>query len=478
MGQEIASSHFQHSDFDEFLKRLREETSILESWFRNGCFAHSEHTGGLELEAWLVDKQGFPLPLNRKFLERLGNPLVVPELASFNVEFNSHPERLSGSGLRRLLNELEDNWRQADAVAAELGAQLLMIGTLPTLKRTMLTLQQMSALERYRALNEQILQMRGGAPLQLDIQGKDRILLQHDDVMLESATTSLQIHLQVSLPEAAAAFNLSKIISAPMVAVCANSPFLFGHDLWAETRIPVFEQAVSVGGSDYSKRVTFGIRYAESSVMECFHANLERYPVILPMLHDEAPERLCHLRLHNGSIWRWTRPLIGFENDGDKAHIRIEHRGVPAGPTIIDSIANIAFFFGLMYGLSAGFSVGRRKIEKQQPFATAQQNFYKAARYGLDAKLNWNGKNTTVTPLVLERLLPAAYEGLRFLQVDEDDIRFFLGIIAARVKTGQNGTAWQRQWVACHGMDISGLVQTYLQRQKQGLPVHEWDYRC
>ncbi|MDM8546816.1 glutamate-cysteine ligase family protein [Candidatus Venteria ishoeyi] len=478
MGQEITSSHFNAADFTEFSRRLQLETALLESWFIGNRFSDSAQKGGLELEAWLIDAHFRPAPVNQAFLQQLNNPLVVPELASFNVEFNNRPQILAGDGLRTMYQALAQCWQQADAVAANLDAQLMMIGTLPTLELSMLTLAQMSSMVRYRALNEQILRLRGGAALELDIHGQEHLRTQHHDVMLESATTSLQIHLKVAMADAAAAFNLSKIISAPMVAACANSPFLLGHNLWAETRIPTFEQAVSVGASEYSKRVTFGIRYAKHSIFECFQANLKRYPILLPMLDDAPPEQLAHLCLHNGSIWRWTRPLIGFDDDG-MPHIRIEHRTIPAGPSMLDSIANTAFFFGLMYGLSEGFMTSARGLESDIPFVTAHANFYSAARDGLDAQLEWpQGQKVGVRQLLLEVLLPRARAGLALMDIDSRDIRFFLDIIQARVQSGQNGANWQRQWVLRHGPDPAALVAAYLQRQQQGSPVHEWDLIC
>jgi hypothetical protein len=60
------------------------------------------------------------------------------------------------------------------------------------------------------------------------------------------------------------------------------------------------------------------VRYARESILECFEANRTRYPVLLPAVMDEPPESLAHLRLHNGTIWRWNRPLIGFDEQGHR----------------------------------------------------------------------------------------------------------------------------------------------------------------
>jgi hypothetical protein len=288
--------------------------------------------------------------------------------------------------------------------------------------------------------------------------------------MLESAATSFQVHLQVDVSQAAALYNLSKIVSAPIVAVSANSPYLFGHDLWDETRIPLFEQAISVGASDLTKRVSFGIRYVYASMMENFSANLQRYPVLLPLLMDEPSERLPHLRLHNGTIWRWNRPLIGFDEQG-VPRLRIEHRVIPAGPSIVDSIANAAFYFGLVIGLLER----ERQPSERLSFDHARSNFYAAACVGLEAEVTWfDGKRGPVDQLITEQLLPMARAGLARLGVDAGEIDHWLGIIAQRVIKRQNGAAWQRAWVACHGREFHGLMQEYLTHQESGKAVHEW----
>ncbi len=470
MGQEIGDSQFQGKDFATFAERLRAETELLARWFREGAFAETESMGGFELEAWLVDAHQRPAPINEEFLARLNSPLVVPELATFNVELNGSPQNLHGNALSRLAGELQATWDQCNRVAAELGARLAMIGILPTVSLSDLNLRNMSPLKRYRALNEQVLRLRKGRPLELDIQGRDHLRRQHHDVMLESAATSFQIHLKVNPAEAAAFYNASKIVSAPMVAVSANSPYLCGQDLWAESRIPLFEQSVSVGASEYTSRVSFGVRYARESVMEIFAANLERFPVLLPHLMDESPETLSHLRLHNGTLWRWNRPLIGFGADGSP-HLRIEHRVVPAGPSVIDAIANAALYFGSVHALVDEDG----KLAERLPFLTAKENFYQAARHGLDAELEWlDGRRLGVSALLDRQLVPAAERALAKLGVDAADIQIYLGVIRGRLRSGQNGAAWQRAYVARHGPDMQALTGAYLERQDSGVPVHEW----
>jgi hypothetical protein len=470
MGQEITSSQFGAQDFAEFKARLQAETRLLEQWFRDGLFSDGHNVGGFELECCLLDSSGNPAPINQQFLERFDNPLVVPELATFNLEINSTARPLQGRVFSQMARELSRLWAQCNATASTLQAQLGMVGILPTLNPEHLTLANMSPLNRYRALNDQVFKLRQGKPVELDIDGRAPLHLQHEDVMLESATTSFQIHLQVNAEQAVRLYNLSKMVSGPMVAISANSPFLFGHELWDETRIPLFEQAISVGASDLTKRVSFGIRYVRESIMENFTANLARYPILLPRLMDEPIESLAHLRLHNGTIWRWNRPLIGFDDQGSP-HLRIEHRVVPAGPSVLDSIANAAFYFGLVTGLQAEY----RELESSLSFQRARGNFYSAAQAGLAAELFWmDWRPVKAVELLSEVLLPKARLGLEQLGVDRVEVEQWLDIIQGRLDNRQTGAGWQRAWVHRYGNDCQGLIQAYLEQQQSGRPVHEW----
>jgi gamma-glutamyl:cysteine ligase YbdK (ATP-grasp superfamily) len=471
MGQDIEASRFSEADFTEFEERLRKETDLLAAWLADGAIGAASKVGGFELEAWLVGPDMRPAPVVEDFLRILGDPLVVPELATFNAELNGTPQPLSGDALSKLAAELSATWERCTQVAARLDARLAMIGILPTVRPEELDMAYMTPRKRYQAINEQIFDLRHGRPMRLEIQGRDHLVLVREDVMTESAATSFQIHLKVTPEEAHRVYNLSKILSAPMVAVSANSPYLFGCDLWHETRIPLFEQAVSVGsGSILSERVNFGVRYAEQSVMECFRANLVRYPVILPHLMDEPMERLAHLRLHNGTIWRWNRPLIGFDDDG-APHLRIEHRVVPAGPSVTDAIANAALYFGAVQSLLRE----EEPAEAAIPFLIARANFYTAARDGLAAEIQWlNGRIAPLGQVFESDLLPRARTGLIDLGIDRAEADYWLGVIGDRVTSGQTGAVWQRAFVARHGKDMTALTAAYLERQQSGLPVHQW----
>lgn len=476
MGQEIRQSHFTHQDFRRFRARLRQETTLLAERFQSAQFAATGGIAGFEIEAWLVDRQGRPTPLNRVFLERLADPLVVPELSVFNIELNTPPLPLHGDALRRMHAHLETLWRRCQRVAADLDATVALIGILPTLRDADLTIERMSDQQRYRAINDQILRRRRGRPMELAIHGIETLRLTHADVMLEAATTSFQTHWQVTARDAAAFFNAALAVSAPMVAVAANSLLLFGHRLWQETRIPLFEQGVALAGGARAnnpayRRVTFGSGYLRDSLLELFIENQTYYPPLLPVdLSTEPVERCPHLRLHNGTIWRWNRPLLGFDPDG-APHLRIEHRVMPAGPSIPDMIANAALYYGLLYELARQTPPVSATLE----FAHCRANFYAAARDGLRAEVMWlNGRRAPLRPLLLDVLLPLARRGLLALEIDAADIAGYLDLVAARIASARTGADWQQRFLERNGPSLTALTLAYLEQQQSGKPVHEW----
>ncbi len=480
MGQEISFSEFDKADFDNFYHHLKIETALLKKMIEQKACSTRSPVAGFEIEAWVLDDKMNPAPVNDHFLATLNNPLAFEELAKFNIELNSTPTPLAGNVFSRMHKQLNQTWNNAFQHAKSLENRLMMIGTLPTLKQSELSLSNMSDRNRYRALNEQILQSRG-KPIHLDITGREHLKLQHHDVMLESATTSLQIHIQLPFDIAHHFYNASIICSAPLVAICANSPFLFGKELWHESRIPLFEQAIETGGYDGAaqgpiKRVSFGTDYVRQSIMECFTENLDHFPVLLPAQLDSCNEAFEHLRLHNGTIWRWNRPLIGFDDDGTP-HIRIEQRTPASGPSTVDSIANSALFYGLAKNLTDEL------IDKglDLPFSQAKDNFYQAARYGLDSHIVWlDGQKHRLHSLIQKELIPRAVLGLRSLGVSRCDCEDFLDIILQRVNNKQNGYNWQHQFINQRRNDLNltqnltTMTKSYLNHQQSGQPVSEW----
>lgn len=476
MGQEINRTRFSEADVQQFAASLAEETAALRSFAQAGGFPDARYVAGFELEAWLLDHAGLPNPVNEAYLRALGDPLVVPELSRFNVELNAPPLEVGAGMLAAMEESLLTTWDKCQAVAHGMDAVLAMIGILPTIRDEDLCLANMSAMKRFDVLNAQVLQQRGGAPIRIDIEGADQLHLRRPDVMLEAATTSFQLHLQVPFAQAARYYNASLISCAPLLAAAVNSPLLFGQRLWQETRVPLFEQSVELGGYNgltepSVRRVTFGRDYVANSPLELFEENLEHYPVLLPLPQAEAPARFPHLRLHNGAIWRWVRPLIGFDAAG-QAHVRLEQRVLPSGPTVLDMVANAALYFGLVHALARQSPAA----ESDLPFTDARANFYAAARHGLQAELTWlDGRRYPMREWVLETGLPLAHQGLRDFGLPDAEIEHYLGVVEARVRSGQTGAAWQLQRLARVAGDIHRMMDDYLANQRSGVPVHEWD---
>ncbi|MFK5894713.1 MAG: glutamate--cysteine ligase, partial [Pseudomonadota bacterium] len=322
MGQNIYHTHFNADDFIQYKSKLDAEFSHLQNWFeqKKQHLDNKEHISnqnlkaGFELEIYLVDNNNFPSGQNKQFLQQLQHQSVTAELANFNIEINSSVHHLEGKVFSDFESELQQIWDNCQKTAKKDQLSLCMIGILPSLEQKHLSLDNMSQLKRYHALNDQILNARKGKEINLDICGNDSLHMQHQDVMLESVTTSLQLHLQLPFESAVRYYNSAIILSAPLLAICTNSPFLFTKDLWQETRIPAFEQSIASGGYDGAafgpiKRAGFGEGYVKNSLLECFTENIQHYPVLLPEQFDNPTEKLSHLLLHNGTVWRWNRPL-------------------------------------------------------------------------------------------------------------------------------------------------------------------------
>lgn len=473
MGQEIDRQHFAEADYRRFENRLQCETALLSRWWEDARFDAVNRRVGYEVEAWLLDHHAVPVPDNQPFLAAVCSERVVPELSRFNVELNGDPQSLGPGALTALEQELTGTWQLCQDAAHVRGETLLLIGTLPTIRDQDLSLAQMSPLNRYRALNDQIMQARQGRPIRLRIEGDETLDLLHADVMLEAATTSLQLHLQVPAGDLVASYNASLVLSALTVGLAANSPFLFNRQLWAETRIPLFEQAVDTrapSGEGLS-RVSFGSGYLDTDPIDLFRENL-RHAVLLPLKGADDPSAMEHLRLHNGTLWRWNRLLVG---PGIRPHLRIEHRVMAAGPSLIDMVANAAFYFGLVHWfLHQPEWRQTASLAEHLPFAEARANFYRAARDGLAAELQWLDGSRVPLDRLIRILVPRAEEGLLRCGLEPREVQRLLCVIDDRARCGQNGAVWQRRHATKYQRDWQRLVSDYLEHQRSGMPVHEW----
>jgi gamma-glutamyl:cysteine ligase YbdK (ATP-grasp superfamily) len=444
---------------------------------------------GLEIELNLVDERGDPAMRNAAVLEALAHPAWATELGQFNLEINVPPRELGGGGTDSLEREVREDLNHATARGREVGAHLVMIGILPTLRESDIGEDSLSANPRYRLLNEQIFAARG-EDMHIAIDGVERLSTYADTIMPESACTSAQFHLQVSPDDFGNYWNAAQAIAGIQVALAANSPYLFGKELWRETRIPLFEQATDTRPEELKTqgvrpRVWFGERWI-TSVFDLFEENARYFPALLPICEDEDPiatleagriPQLGELTLHNGTVYRWNRPVYAVV-DG-KPHLRVENRVLPAGPTVADIVANGAFYYGLVRMIAEA----ERPIWTRMSFATAGDNLHSAARHGIDATLYWPGLgDVPVTELVLRRLLPMAYEGLDRWGVDPARCDQLLGIIEQRCLTGRTGSTWQSSTV--HAIEKSSdidrhealrrMTQRYIDCMHTNEPVHTW----
>lgn len=488
MGEHNVSAQHDEQQAQLFMKALLNDLTALEQLIERGLIEQGVRRIGAEQEMFLVDEAMRPLPVAPQVLQHLNEPRLTTEIGRFNLEANLSPQLFTGDSLHRLEDELNEVLALARQGAAAFQAGLLLTGILPTLRQTDLSLKNLSPGPRYDELNRTLARLRGNN-FNIHIKGLDELQVTHDNVMLEACCTSFQVHLQVGAAEFAPLYNLAQVITAPLLAAAANSPLLLGHRLWAETRIALFQLAVDERSNTrqlraHPPRVSFGEDWLKRSVLEIFREDIARFRVVLTkhiaedslaaLARGEMPA-LAALRLHNGTIWRWNRPCFGI-SDG-KAHLRIENRVIPSGPTVLDELANAAFFLGLMTALPDAYGDVTRLIS----FDEAKENFYAAARHGLKAQFTWlGGRNLPASTLILDHLLPLAHAGLKQAGIDSDDRDRYLGVIEDRVRSGQNGSAWMLRSLAA--MDERGtreqrhraLAATMQTQQQSGAPVHRW----
>jgi gamma-glutamyl:cysteine ligase YbdK (ATP-grasp superfamily) len=489
MGRDVPAIVVSHADRRHYREKVRRCLDVLARMLRESRFTGGTDQVGLEVEFNLVDEAGGPCMHNSDVLAAIGDPDWSPELGLFNVEVNMAPRPLTGDALATLERLMEERYNQADQQARQAGARLAMVGILPSLRQDHATEEAMSPNPRYRLLNEQICAARG-EEMRISIEGAERLLTHAASIMPEAACTSVQCHLQVSPETFGSYWNAAQAVAGVQVALAANSPYLFGRELWQETRIPLFEQAIDTRPEELQvqgvrPRVWFGEGWI-TSVFDLFEENLRYFPALLPLCEDEDPveqlssggtPQLAELTLHNGTVYRWNRPVYAI--DGGEPHLRVENRVLPAGPTVTDVVANAAFYYGLVHMLAET----ERPIWSQMSFAAAHDNLVEACRHGIEARLYWPGLGEVpAAELALRRLLPLAYEGLGRRGADTAVADRLLGVIEQRCLTARTGATWQTETV--HALEErSGLsrptallemTQRYLKFMNTGEPVHTW----
>jgi hypothetical protein len=487
MGEEVAAQEFSRADRTRHREKVRQCLDVFARMLREAAFDTDDPMTGLEIELNLVDAEGRPALKNAEVLEQIANPDFQTELGQFNVEINIPPRLLRDGGLRAYEEHVRASLNDAEERSAVVGAHLVMIGILPTLEEGHLSPASLSSNPRYQLLSDQILNARG-EDIVIDISGVERLRTTADSIVPEAACTSTQLHVQTSPEQFAAYWNAAQAIASVQLAVGANSAFLLGRELWRETRIPLFEQATDTRSEELKAqgvrpRVWFGERWI-TSVFDLFEENVRFFPALLPVTEDEDPlavleaggvPQLAELRLHNGTIYRWNRPVYDIA-DGTP-HLRVENRVLAAGPTVVDTMANAAFWFGLVRELAEG----ERPLWSQMSFSAAEENFHVAAREGIEAQIYWPGVGQVpVTELVLRRLLPLARAGLVSWGVTTEESDRLLGIIEQRCLLGTNGAEWYAHRYHRHAETVDPdeaqrrTLVDYRELMHTNDPVHTW----
>ncbi|MGQ0466259.1 MAG: glutamate--cysteine ligase [Sporichthyaceae bacterium] len=487
MGQQVDECEFSPADRRRHREKLHRCLDALGTVLEHAAPGRVPLVG-LELEVNLVGPDLYASMNNAAVLAAIDDSRWQSELGRFNVEINAAPRDLAAGGLAAMHDELRSALTQADAAARTLDTRLLPVGILPTLRREDAEAHAISDGARYAALNDQILAARG-EQIHLALDGPEPLEMLSDTVAPEAACTSTQIHVDTAPGEFAAHWNAAQAIAGIQLAIGANSPVLFGRRLWAETRIPLFEQSTDTRSAELAAqgvrpRVWFSERWIDS-VLDLFEENLRYFPALLPICSDEDPlvvlaggtaPRLDELCLHNGTIYRWNRPVYAA-TDGAPS-LRVENRVLPSGPTVADTVANAAFAVGLIRGLAQADD----PVWAHLPYTVAGANFRAGARDGIAARMRWPGRGeVAAVDLVHRELLSVAAAGLDSWGVEAADRDEVLGIVEARCAQRVNGASWQL--AALDRYEARGLTRAAALRETTacysdhvdgGEPVHTW----
>jgi gamma-glutamyl:cysteine ligase YbdK (ATP-grasp superfamily) len=491
MGLDIDRTVFTAEDYQAFDRRLEANLDCLDQLLVRPGFGEGSASLGSELEMYVVDGSGNPLYANEEILAQANDPQLTLELNRYNLEYNLTPYGLGESAFRSTESEILAKLEQLRAVAAGHGGRVVPIGILPTLRQSDFGLHCITPRRRYRVLVEQLIRRRGDG-FRIDINGDDPLKLALADITLEGANTSFQVHYRVSPADYADTFNAIQLATPLALAAGANSPTLFGHRLWNETRVPLFKQSIDTRHPDrygWNKpaRVNFGQGWARRGAGELFREVVRIYPALMPICADVSPAdelasgttpSLAELRLHQGTVWLWNRPVY---DDLGGGHLRVEMRALPAGPTAVDMVANAAFLIGLAEGLRPHIN----ELLPGLPFPRAEYNFYRAAQHGLDAKLLWPQRGRSDyrerdASEIMVSVLPLARAGLEAIGVAHDEARHYIEIIEQRLQRRQTGAIWQRNMLAQlrERMPLQEalheLLEVYMEHSEKNLPVAEW----
>ena len=489
MGIDIDRVEFNENDTIQFQHKLKEQLASLKTILADPRFGNAPPSIGAELELYIVDNNGRPLPRNETILELANNSLLTPELNAYNLEYNLVPCPINKQPFNSLETAIVNELKQLNSHAASIDGRLVAIGILPTLEPEDFGPHSMTQRKRYHALVNQLIRARGG-DFKIDIDGHNPLKFNLADITLEGANTSLQIHYPVAPADYVDVYNSMQLMTPLGIAVGANSPTLFGHQLWDETRIPLFKQSIDTRHIDRYQwnepaRVNFGHGWLRKSAYELFSESVQLYQAILPICTDDIANSIAkdqlpnldELQLHLGTVWLWNRPVYDCNNQG---HLRIEMRALPSGPSAIDMMANAAFLIGLAEG-------NKPYIDEQLstlPFQTAEYNFYRAAQFSFNAQLIWpqkegGYKQQAILDIIDEQLSTAQY-GLESIGINQYEIDRYVGVIKNRSTKRQNGAVWQKQTITkFHSRTnkkeaLHQMLECFIHNSNTNTPVAEW----
>lgn len=486
MGDQAVKSISDLRERANFLRHILHDIDAFDQMVRENKFESGIHRIGAEQEFCITNRNWEPEDASEELLKALNDKHFTTELAKYNLELNLDPQDLEEDAFERVEYQLRQLMERAQSEAEKRNLHIILTGILPTITPRHIEFEHMTPNPRFEELNRVMKEHKGG-DFELNIQGVDQLIAKHDSIVFEACNTSFQAHLQIEPSEAVAQYNWAQAISAPVLAVSANSPLLLGKELWAETRIALFQQSIDIrSGStlirEQQPRVTFGTRWIRESFSEIFKEDIARFTFLvageiesdsLEELNAGRMPKLKALQMHNGTIYRWNRPCYGVANG--VAHLRIENRYIPSGPTILDEMANFAFWVGLMRGMPEDYA----RIWEKMDFKRVKANFYRAAISGMETKLQWMGRVVDTKELIQDELLPIAEDGLRKSGIDDAAIRKYLGVIRQRLSS-RNGAQWMKGAYRAlkdgHLKDVSLRRMTALMHRNQtsGKPVGEW----
>ena len=492
MGEQKVSLVKDQDQMQDFVRLLLSDVRALEYMLKNNWFENDITRIGAEQEMVMVHSNTLkPACIAMEALEKMKDKdWVETELAKFNLETNMIPREFKGKCLSFMEKENVKNLAHIRKVLAKMDTEIVLTGILPTLHKNDLEMHNLTPKKRYFALMEAMKEQLIGNTFELRLTGIDELLVRHDSPLLEAVNTSFQVHLQVSSDEFVKMYNIAQTLAAPVMAIAANSPIVFGRRLWHESRIAMFQQAIDTRTThDHMRerypRVSFGNGWLKDSVLEIHKEDIARFRVLISsdvkedafeMLEKGKTPKLRALQVHNSTVYRWNRPCYGISPNG-KPHLRIENRVIPAGPTVIDEVANAAFWLGTMVGMADKVDDIREHIS----WADVRDNFGKAARFGIDSNFTWfKDKKMGVCELIRKELLPLARAGLKKMKIDSKDIDRYLGVIEGRAKTHMNGARWQlRAFTKLKEQTnqdeaLVCLTAAIIENQKKEIPVHKW----